>query len=81
MLSIFSRLLVCEKALAEYLETKRLSFPRFYFVSAADLLEIVSKGTQPRQVAHDAMDEYSLDCCQEKLKFGKYSMLCVYMGV
>ena len=44
------RLSVCEKALAEYLETKRLTFPRFYFVSATDLLEIVSKGTQPKQV-------------------------------
>uniref|UniRef100_A0A3Q4HYI4 Dynein heavy chain 11, axonemal-like n=1 Tax=Neolamprologus brichardi TaxID=32507 RepID=A0A3Q4HYI4_NEOBR len=44
------RLSLCEKALAEYLETKRLTFPRFYFVSASDLLEIVSKGTQPRQV-------------------------------
>ncbi len=42
---------MCEKALAEYLETKRLTFPRFYFVSASDLLEIVSKGTQPREVA------------------------------
>ncbi|XP_064167563.1 dynein axonemal heavy chain 11-like [Anguilla rostrata] len=38
------------QALAEYLETKRLSFPRFYFVSATDLLEIISKGTQPTQV-------------------------------
>ncbi|KAK7945776.1 hypothetical protein WMY93_001504 [Mugilogobius chulae] len=44
------RLSVCEKALAEYLETKRLTFPRFYFVSASDLLEIVSKGTQPKEV-------------------------------
>ncbi|XP_061694561.1 dynein axonemal heavy chain 11 [Syngnathoides biaculeatus] len=44
------RLSVCEKALADYLETKRLTFPRFYFVSANDLLEIVSKGTQPVQV-------------------------------
>ncbi|XP_053294795.1 dynein axonemal heavy chain 11 [Pleuronectes platessa] len=44
------RLSLCEKALAEYLETKRLTFPRFYFVSASDLLEIVSKGTQPKQV-------------------------------
>ncbi|XP_078394996.1 dynein axonemal heavy chain 11-like [Cetorhinus maximus] len=44
------RLALCEKALAEYLETKRLAFPRFYFVSSADLLDILSKGTQPVQV-------------------------------
>ncbi|GCC27210.1 hypothetical protein chiPu_0005635 [Chiloscyllium punctatum] len=44
------RLTHCEKALAEYLETKRLSFSRFYFVSAMDLLEIISKGDQPKQV-------------------------------
>uniref|UniRef100_K7FTG1 Dynein axonemal heavy chain 11 n=1 Tax=Pelodiscus sinensis TaxID=13735 RepID=K7FTG1_PELSI len=44
------RLSLCEKALAEYLETKRLAFPRFYFISSADLLDILSKGTQPRQV-------------------------------
>lgn len=44
------RLSLCEKALAEYLETKRLTFPRFHFVSASDLLEIVSKGTQPKEV-------------------------------
>ncbi|XP_038653360.1 dynein heavy chain 11, axonemal-like isoform X2 [Scyliorhinus canicula] len=44
------RLALCEKALAEYLETKRLAFPRFYFVSSADLLDILSKGTQPGQV-------------------------------
>ncbi|XP_031759446.1 dynein heavy chain 11, axonemal [Xenopus tropicalis] len=44
------RLSLCEKALSEYLETKRLAFPRFYFVSAADLLDILSKGTQPKQV-------------------------------
>ncbi len=50
-MSVYCRLSVCEKVLAEYLETKRLTFPRFYFVSASDLLEIVSKGTQPREVA------------------------------
>ena len=44
------RLSVCEKALAEYLETKRLAFPRFYFISSADLLDILSKGNQPSLV-------------------------------
>ncbi|NXM68229.1 DYH17 protein, partial [Serilophus lunatus] len=45
------RLADCEKALAEYLETKRLAFPRFYFVSSADLLDILSKGTEPLEVS------------------------------
>nr|XP_029133801.1 dynein heavy chain 11, axonemal-like [Labrus bergylta] len=44
------RLVLCEKALAEYLETKRLVFPRFYFISSADLLDILSKGSRPREV-------------------------------
>ncbi|XP_006154552.1 dynein heavy chain 11, axonemal [Tupaia chinensis] len=44
------RLSFCEKALAEYLETKRVAFPRFYFISSVDLLDILSKGAQPKQV-------------------------------
>ncbi|XP_035799351.2 dynein axonemal heavy chain 11 [Amphiprion ocellaris] len=44
------RLALCEKALTEYLETKRLAFPRFYFISSADLLDILSKGSRPREV-------------------------------
>ncbi|CAM9221081.1 unnamed protein product [Bubo scandiacus] len=43
------RLPLCEKALAEYLETKCIAFPRFYFLSSADLLDILSKGTEPKQ--------------------------------
>ena len=46
-----SNLSLCEKALAEYLETKRLAFPRFYFASSADLLDILSNGNQPLLVA------------------------------
>ncbi|XP_037547527.1 dynein heavy chain 9, axonemal [Nematolebias whitei] len=48
--NIQSRLSVCEKALSEYLDTKRLAFPRFYFISSADLLDILSNGTNPQQV-------------------------------
>eukprot|EP00698_Gefionella_okellyi_P007644 TRINITY_DN186_c0_g1_i3.p1 TRINITY_DN186_c0_g1~~TRINITY_DN186_c0_g1_i3.p1 ORF type:complete len:1316 (+),score=388.60 TRINITY_DN186_c0_g1_i3:1699-5646(+) len=40
----------CEKALADYLETKRRAFPRFYFVSSPDLLDILSKGNSPTEV-------------------------------
>ncbi|NXL38693.1 DYH17 protein, partial [Glaucidium brasilianum] len=45
------RLALCEKALAEYLETKRVAFPRFYFVSSADLLDILSNGNEPAEVS------------------------------
>ncbi|GAA54008.1 dynein beta chain ciliary, partial [Clonorchis sinensis] len=41
---------ICEKALADYLETKRLSFPRFYFVSQVDVTDIVSNGKVPAKV-------------------------------
>lgn len=44
-------LLLCEKALNDYLETKRLAYPRFYFVSSADLLDILSNGNNPKMVA------------------------------
>jgi dynein heavy chain len=46
-----ARLSLCEKSLAEYLETKRLAFPRFYFVSSSDLLDILAKGNIPYKVA------------------------------
>ena len=49
--NVQNKLSLCEKALAEYLETKQIAFPRFYFVSSADLLDILSNGNQPLVVA------------------------------
>ncbi|XP_071446269.1 dynein beta chain, ciliary-like [Hetaerina americana] len=49
--AIQKNLTLCEKALAQYLETKRLAFPRFYFVASADLLDILSNGNNPELVA------------------------------
>ena len=43
-------LTVCEKALNEFMNAKRTAFPRFYFVSPADLLDILSNGNMPVKV-------------------------------
>ncbi|XP_055687854.1 dynein beta chain, ciliary [Lutzomyia longipalpis] len=44
------KLMVIEKVLNEYLEGKRMDFPRFYFMSSVDLLDILTSGTQPQEV-------------------------------
>jgi dynein heavy chain len=40
----------CKKALMEFLDGKRRLFPRFFFVSEADLLDILSNGSNPRKI-------------------------------
>jgi dynein heavy chain len=41
---------VCEKALNDFMESKRAAFPRFHFVSPADLLDILSNGNAPAKI-------------------------------
>lgn len=48
--NLLGQLELCEKALQDYLETKRIAFPRFYFVAPADLLDILSKGSNPQMI-------------------------------
>ena len=40
----------CRKSLSEFLDGKRRQFPRFYFMSEADLLEVLSNSSQPIKV-------------------------------
>lgn len=41
---------VCEKALHDFMDGKRRAFPRFYFVSTTDLLDILSNGNNPTKI-------------------------------
>lgn len=45
-----SGLETCQQALKEFLDSKRRLFPRFYFVSEADLLDLLSKGNDPQSI-------------------------------
>eukprot|EP00516_Mucochytrium_quahogii_P000925 CAMPEP_0203746968 /NCGR_PEP_ID=MMETSP0098-20131031/2236_1 /ASSEMBLY_ACC=CAM_ASM_000208 /TAXON_ID=96639 /ORGANISM=" , Strain NY0313808BC1" /LENGTH=4160 /DNA_ID=CAMNT_0050635227 /DNA_START=190 /DNA_END=12669 /DNA_ORIENTATION=+ len=40
----------CKKSLVDFLDTKRTLFPRFYFTSEADLLDILSNGSSPAKI-------------------------------
>ena len=48
--SVQKQLEACERALNEFLNRKREAFPRFYFVSTMDLLDILSNGNNPTRI-------------------------------
>jgi len=48
--STFSTVVLVGHLSQDYLETKRIAFPRFYFVAPADLLDILSKGSNPQLI-------------------------------
>lgn len=41
---------LCEKSLMDFMDAKKRAFPRFYFVSSKDLLDILSNGNRPEKV-------------------------------
>jgi dynein heavy chain len=64
---------ICQKALEDYLETKRNVFPRFYFCSNELLLKLLSVGSDPNAVQDDfenlfdAINKVSFDETNRKL--------------
>lgn len=48
--SIQEQLELCKKSLADFLDGRRRQFPRYYFVSEADLLDILSNGSDPNKI-------------------------------
>lgn len=57
--SIQQQLELCKKSLADFLDGRRRQFPRYYFVSEADLLDILSNGSDPNKIlAHTPKVKY-----------------------
>eukprot|EP01063_Lacrimia_lanifica_P013523 TRINITY_DN2016_c0_g3_i2.p1 TRINITY_DN2016_c0_g3~~TRINITY_DN2016_c0_g3_i2.p1 ORF type:complete len:4660 (+),score=2247.11 TRINITY_DN2016_c0_g3_i2:150-14129(+) len=48
--TIDDTLTTCQKKLTEYLEGKKKLFARFFFISNTDLIDILSKGSDPKAV-------------------------------
>merc|ERR1719506_1704282 len=48
-----TQLTMCEKALNDFMDGKRRAFPRFYFMSSADLLNVLSNGNNPAAVVKE----------------------------
>lgn len=47
---MLNQLQVCEKALNKFMDEKKKCFPRFYFTSSSDLLDILSNGNMPVKI-------------------------------
>ncbi|GLD91666.1 hypothetical protein PINS_up000199 [Pythium insidiosum] len=47
---IVEKLELCKHRLKEFLDGRRRQFPRFYFMSEADLLDILSNGSRPERI-------------------------------
>ena len=62
----------CQRSLNEYLDMKKKKFPRFYFVSNVDLLDILSNGANPPRImkhlgsCYDAISTLTFEEAEEE---------------
>lgn len=47
---IVGQLEICKKSLSDFLDGRRRQFPRYYFTSESDLLDILSNGSVPEKI-------------------------------
>lgn len=59
--SIQEQLEICKKSLSDFLDGRRRQFPRYYFTSESDLLDILSNGSTPEKVLKHTAKVY-LSC-------------------
>ena len=62
---IVEQLELCKKSLADFLDGRRRQFPRFYFTSEADLLDILSNGSTPSKIISHTPKNYLQTKCLE----------------
>merc|ERR1719410_1951716 len=77
--SLKAKLELCEKSLNQYLDTKKMAFPRFYFLSNVALLDLLSNGNNPQKVQQhmgdcfDNVQRLEFDKVNTKDAIGMYS--------
>eukprot|EP00904_Undaria_pinnatifida_P003126 jgi/Undpi1/12814/HiC_scaffold_7.g02481.m1 len=83
--SIQEQLDLCKKSLADFLDGRRRQFPRYYFVSEADLLDILSNGSDPNKILVHTPKVYL--CCKtlilgnERMPSGRPKAVRLVSGV